>query len=340
MFELKQKDPIDVVVAWVDDEDPLWRADFDRHSGKATRFSDRGVNRYRDWGLLRYWFRGLEKYAPWVRRVHFVTCGHYPSWLNLDHPKLQLVRHTDYIPLKDLPTFNARPIEINFHRIKGLAEKFVYFNDDMFLINEAPRKIFFKGNLPRDSAILTAYNGLGVSKVRLNSTAIINQHFSKWKCIRKYPFRWFNIRYSAELLRTLLLLPWENFTGFQDNHLPNCYLKSTFLEVWKKEFNLLSETSSSKFRDNDRDVSQHLFKFWQIAAGKFVPINRNQVGEYYALGRDCTDLISKRIQHSRRPIICLNDIDAGTEGFSIKRDKIIKAFDTKLSCKSEFELGS
>ena len=56
------------------------------------------------------------------------------EWLNTKHPKLNIVCHEDFIPQKFLPTFNSHTIEWNFHRIPGLTEQFVYFNDDMFLL--------------------------------------------------------------------------------------------------------------------------------------------------------------------------------------------------------------
>lgn len=28
---------------------------------------------YREWGTFKYWFRGVEKFAPWVNKVYLVT---------------------------------------------------------------------------------------------------------------------------------------------------------------------------------------------------------------------------------------------------------------------------
>lgn len=94
--------------------------------------------------ILQYWFRGVEKFAPWVNRIYFVTWGHIPSWLNLSHPKLKVVRHEEFIPTDYLPTFSSHPIELNLHRIKGLSERFVYFNDDTFLIRPVLQEDFFQ----------------------------------------------------------------------------------------------------------------------------------------------------------------------------------------------------
>ena len=135
-----EKYPIDFIITWVDGNDPLWQAEKAKY--QAVK-GDASVNRYREWDTLRYWFRGVEKFAPWVNKVFFVTWGHLPSWLNTEHPKLRIVKHTDYIPSEYLPTFSSRPIDMNFHRIEDLSEHFVYFNDDMFLLRPVQQADFF-----------------------------------------------------------------------------------------------------------------------------------------------------------------------------------------------------
>ena len=127
---------IDLVIPWVDGNDVEWKKEKD----KCLEAGDGRVNRYRDWDNLRYVFRGIEKYMPWIRKIHFVTWGHLPEWLNVEHPKLNIVKHQDYIPEKYLPTFSSHTIEMNLHRIKGLAEQFIYTNDDIFFLKDI---IFF-----------------------------------------------------------------------------------------------------------------------------------------------------------------------------------------------------
>ena len=133
-----QDKAIDIVLAWVDGSDPVWREE------KRKRMEEQGISvnvddredRYRDWDLMRYWFRGIEKFAPWIRKIHFVTWGHLPEWMDVANPKLHIVNHKDYIPEKYLPTFNSNVIEMNFYRIEGISEDFIYFNDDMFLLDQ------------------------------------------------------------------------------------------------------------------------------------------------------------------------------------------------------------
>ena len=87
---------IDFVVTWVDMDDPEWKKQFHQYSGKIdNRVNEVSEARFRDYGFLKYWFRGVEKFTPWVRKVHFVTSGQQPDWLNVDHPKLNLVSHED-----------------------------------------------------------------------------------------------------------------------------------------------------------------------------------------------------------------------------------------------------
>lgn len=140
--------PIDFVIPWVDGSNPEWMASYAAYARQEDRRFNRKGERFRDWGLLRYWFRGVEKYAPWVRTVHFITNGQLPSWTNLHHSKLHFVKHSDYLPERYLPTFSANSIELNLHRIDGLSEQFVYFNDDMFLSAPVQPDDFFIKGLP------------------------------------------------------------------------------------------------------------------------------------------------------------------------------------------------
>ena len=69
--------PIDFVVTWVDGNDPDWFREKMKYQGIDIT-SGNAENRFRDGGTFRYWFRGVEKFAPWVNRVFLITCGHYP----------------------------------------------------------------------------------------------------------------------------------------------------------------------------------------------------------------------------------------------------------------------
>jgi len=325
--------PIDFVICWVDGNDKEWQEK--KRKFDPGMFSDSRDIRYRDWDNLQYWFRGVEKFAPWVNKIHFVTYGHIPSWLDVNHPKINIVKHEDYIPEKYLPTFSARPIEINLHRIKGLAEQFVYFNDDMFIVSKTNKIDFFKDGKPCDiAAIDIAISSDDVhGNAKLNSVNIINKYFSKKQVLNKNNLQWYNLKYGKHLMRTILLTPWKIFTGFYTPHLPNSFLKRTFEKVWDYEYEILKLTSSHKFREKN-DVTQYLFKFWQLVSGEFVP--RKNIGKHFKIGINQREITSA-IEKQKYKIVCLNDNDE-IENFEESKNEIINSFNKILSRKSSFEL--
>ncbi|WP_232678914.1 stealth conserved region 3 domain-containing protein [Nocardioides sp. R-C-SC26] len=130
--------PVDAVFTWVDGADPVWETARARRLGASSDRAHRserssGRARYADRGELRYSMRGLHLFAPWVRTIHVVTAGQVPAWLDASHPAIHLVDHREILPAAALPTFNSHAIEAAVHRIEGLAEHFVYLNDDFFL---------------------------------------------------------------------------------------------------------------------------------------------------------------------------------------------------------------
>ena len=328
-------DKIDFVLIWVDDSDPVWQADFETYS--EIEFGDARKIRYRDWGTLKYWFRGVEKFTPWVNNVYFVTCGHVPEWLNLENPKLKFVQHSDYIPKEWLPTFNSHTIELNLHRIKGLSENFVYFNDDTFIIDYLSKERFFKNGQPCDIAALNAYQPSGdmTDHIAINNVALINQQFCKASVIKTNFAKWFSPSYRGRLLRTAALMAYPKFTGFIDPHLPNAYKKDTFHKVWGLYEESLAKTSESKFRKMD-NVNQYIFRYYQLVTGNFQPINPKNTSLSYSVVNDTVFALAvENIKTQKKPLICLNDGDISD--FTAAKKSLCDAFETILPEKSGYE---
>ena len=100
----------------------------------ADSFDSFSASRFRDNDELKYSLRSIEKFAPWIRKVFIVTNGQIPSWLDLSNPKVQIITHDQiFLNKSQLPTFSSAAIELNLHRIPGLSDYFIYFNDDVFL---------------------------------------------------------------------------------------------------------------------------------------------------------------------------------------------------------------
>ena len=325
---------IDFVMIWVDGNDLEWRKSKAKYNGDEELFNINDV-RYRDWDTLHYWFRCVEKFAPWVRKIHFVTCGHVPQWLKLEHPKLNFVKHSDYIAAEYLPTFSSHPIELNLHRIEGLSEKFVYFNDDMFLIAPVKEEDFFVNGLPRGYGVLNppTADKHGIATIIMNNLGIIEEHYDFKTQLKKHWRKWFHPIYGSKIIRTCLLLPWMRYVGFLDLHLPSSFLKSTFEEVWQKEEDLLKTVSSHRFRDT-ADVNQWVMSYWQVASGRFVP-GDPRIGRAFYLSGDVSG-VADIIRKQKMKMICLNDSEK-VANIDMIRQQIAEAFDSIVGEKSSFE---
>ena len=330
------QDQIDFVIIWVDGNDPEWRREKNAYKNVLTNQEDDSEHRYRDWDNLRYWFRGVEKYCPWVRKIHFVTWGHLPSWLNVKHEKLDVVLHQDYIPEQYLPTFSSHTIELNIHRIADLSEHFVYFNDDMFIIKPMREEDFFCDGKPCDSAVMNVhcYNMEDmVIMAPFRDIGVINHEFNMRQVIRKNPWGWFNLKYGINILRNVILLACPRFPGMLQQHLPASYCKTTFVDVWKKYYGILDETCKHRFREMT-DVNQWVFKEWQLASGNFYPRSL-KVGK--SIPAYNIDAACRCIREQQADMLCLNDTEMSNEEFKRCVSLVNSAFESILPGKSSFE---
>lgn len=330
--------PIDIVLTWVDGTDSAWIEEKEKYANKQS--SSVHVYDYQDWGLLPYWFRCIEKNAPWARYIYFVTWGHLPSWLNTNHPKLKVIRHTDFIPKKYLPTFSSHTIELNLHRIPGIAERFVYFNDDTYLLKKVDASFFFKNGLPCDCAVINPIapaNRNCIAHLMLTTAGVINENYSKRQVMKANLWKWVNVKYFPLVLLNIMFIPWSRFVGLYESHLPTSMLKSTYEEVWGKEYDLLNNTCLHKFRDFKVDVNQWIMKDWQIVNGKFTPRSIH-AGKRFAIS-DVEDAkkYSAVIKNESSPMVCVND-HISDETYKLAAEIMRTAFNENYSEKSTFEL--
>ncbi len=323
---------------WVDMDDPAWREQFARYSGRPqTDNSNNSTSdaRFRDHGFLRYWFRGVERFAPWVRRVHFVTCGQRPDWLDTSNPRLNLVDHRDYIPHEFLPCFNSGVLESYFHRISGIAQRFVYFNDDFFLTAPTPPERFFRNGLPCDIATFR-YNSGGSqwAKMLRNNIAIINQHFDKQTVMRQWHDKWFAPEYGAKAWLNYLLRFYPRFVTLRTPHNAQPYLRSTYEKVWAAAGKELTEASMHRFRTAD-DLTQELFRTWQICEGNFEPYNTYVDTRMFPLVLRPGQAI-EAVREQKYKLVCLND-NVHIRNYAQVMASLEAAFETILPDKSSFE---
>lgn len=184
--------PIDIVYLWVDGSDLDWLAIKNNYLQVHQEqlnipIEACSANRFFDHEELKYSLRSILEFAPFINHIYIVTMNQKPTWL-IDHPKITLIDHTEIFPNpNDLPTFNSQALECHLHRIPGLSEYFIYFNDDVFLGRPITPYDFFT----EDGKLKVLFEkGLTVSKSKavqsslyrkawVNSCALLDEHFVK-----------------------------------------------------------------------------------------------------------------------------------------------------------------
>lgn len=145
----KAGQPVDVVFTWVDNRDPAWQA---KHQAASNLSNQQGLYsndsaRFANHNELYYSVHSVQKFMPWVRNIYIVTDAQIPPWLKTrKHNNIHIINHTEIIEQHYLPTFNSHVIEAHLHKIPGLSENFIYFNDDVFVARPLQAEHFFRAN--------------------------------------------------------------------------------------------------------------------------------------------------------------------------------------------------
>lgn len=146
---------VDAVIAWVDGSDPAHIRKRNEHlAGRVTSLHESYSNaRFQNNGELWYCINLIRKNAPWIRNIFLITDAQCPDWLTESKRSelgVQLVDHKVLFAGHEsvLPTFNSISIETILHRVPGLADRFIYFNDDFFIIRPVNESDYFDGSLP------------------------------------------------------------------------------------------------------------------------------------------------------------------------------------------------
>ena len=144
---------VDAVVTWVDGDDPDHRRKLEEFLGPDSRNRPSGAHptRFCSRGEIEYCVTSLLRFAPWLRNIHIVTDGQTPPLIarlrgsRYEH-RVRMVDHrTIFSGFEEhLPTFSNRAIESVLWRIPGLAEHFIYLNDDFQVIRPVAVEDFFR----------------------------------------------------------------------------------------------------------------------------------------------------------------------------------------------------
>ncbi|MBQ9722521.1 MAG: hypothetical protein IJV84_03260 [Bacteroidales bacterium] len=292
---------MDAVITYVDGNDPAWKRDYERYTHVPVM-----EKRYRDWGTLKYLLRGIETCMPFVRNVYLVVSheSQVPQWA--DTANLKIVLHRDIIPEEYLPTFNSTAIEMFLHKIEGLNEQFIYFNDDMFPVRTCTEEDFFRDG-----------------KARLGMTNhLFASGLYKIQC-----------RNSDRLARKALGLS-PSCLFVRPQHICSPMLRSECENAFRAVTDEVL-TSISRLRE-PKNLNQYFYLDYMYHGGKLVAEKISN--KHFSTAVASAEKISAFIMEPYRTFCCINDVRMSEEKFNNMRKAIVEAFEVRFPLKSVFEL--
>lgn len=292
---------MDIVITYVNGLDPVWQKEYETFTNTPIV-----EKRFRDWGTLRYLFRGIEVNMPFIRKVHLVVSGdsQVPEWLNRE--EVDVVLHRDIIPEQLLPTFNCNPIEMHLQNIKDLDEEYLYFNDDIFPLLPCKPTDFFR-------------EGRGV--IRMSRHLLVMDMF---KQICRNSNR---VAYEALGRRPSCLF-------LRPQHVCTPMLKSEVQAVYdaSKEKILSSMTPTR----SGKNINQYLFLDYMYLKGKI--INERLSKKHFSVGVVSARKLRDFIVNPTHKLTCVNDVKLSEERYEELRAALIAAFEERFPKKSKFEI--
>lgn len=310
----QMRDPIDVVLTWVDGADPVWRAAFDQHReavGLSPAHHSAHDSRYRSRDELRYLLRSLWAYAGWARRIHVVTAGQRPAWL-IEDDCLRVVDHSEILPAAALPTFNSHSIEASLHRIPDLAEHFIYFNDDMLLGRPTRPETFFTAN--------------GLPKVFSSDAIVLTDEDDETRAADT----------AARRGRELLDAQFGRVVAHKPHHAPYALRVSSCEAMERDVQELIDQTRHSRFRSSsDLSVAASFAMHHALARG--VAVSGELAAEYVHVESGRLALHLARTQWlGEFDAICINETES-PGGLDDRERRISSFFETCYPVASPWE---
>jgi len=338
---------IDFVLPWVDSTDKAWQKEKEKYDKQSIKTFNNASMRFQDWGTLRYVLRGIEKNCSWYNKIYIITEGHLPAWLDIEHDKIIIVTHDDlYINKSHLPVFNSSSIEMNLINIKGLSDKFVYLNDDTLILKNLDKTRFFKegkpvdflshGWLPRNSWFEKIRGMNSWAHSLKNNIQLINKHRSPLQFNNQ---QLYHPSYSlkTKISNFLLHKIYKKILWLEHWHHPIPYLKSTLHDVYELFEEDMMLCSSNRFRSNN-DLTQYLYRYWQLANGNFYPYKYND-GKYYKI-RNIKDIDKCLSDIEKYSFLCPNDSLPDTisnNDYLYIQNKLLNKLEELLPNKATFE---
>ena len=226
---------IDAVITWVDGSDQEYKKKIEKHLTTSTNYK----KQYLQANEIEYCVKSILKFAPFIRKIFIVTDNQKPSFSSLENliasNKVKVVDHKEIFKgyEKYLPTFNIRSIDAVLHRIEDLSEMFVYFNDDVFLVDKICEEDWFV----KDKAVLM---GKWARSYSINPLKVLSGKLKKSLGLRPS----FNASQSKA----------ANISGFKKEYFKSYHtarpqIKSVIKEFYHKNPKYLTDQIKYRFRN-------------------------------------------------------------------------------------------
>jgi hypothetical protein len=277
---------IDMVFSWVDgSSDEFLRERAKRMQSYVVGEGDDSEARYRQIDELKYALRSVYLFAPWVRRIFIATDSPAPAWL-AEHPRVRIVRSEEFFADPEaLPTHNSHAVESQLHRIEGLAEHFLYSNDDMFFGRPVSPDVFFSPGGITKFIEATTRIGLGESSPERSG-----------------------FENSARVNRALLA---GRFGKVTTRHLEHCAapLRRSVMGELEAAFpDEFRRTARSQFRSaTDISVTNSLYHYYSLLTGKAVVQQQARVQYIETTLRRALPAMDRLLKRRDQDMFCLND---------------------------------
>lgn len=250
MKEKEQQFDVDLVYLWVDGNDPVWLSKRNAFFGNVQTTADVSCKgRYANNDELKYSLRSIEKNAPWIRNIYIVTDEQTPDWLDTSNPRIHLVDIREIIPEKSLPCYNSSLIEHFWHKLPGLAEHFLYSNDDMYINRPVTRETFYD---PKD----------GFPIVRLFHRPV--RRLAMWMKQHVLHKPLTNYAKTIHHAATLVLKKYGKYFNAKPHHNIDAYLKSDYEHTFETFRDEIEATLENHIRKPD-DVQRVIYTYVPLA---------------------------------------------------------------------------
>lgn len=118
---------MDIVFTYVDFEDENWHKQKQKDCKIKSQYNNQHNSNLNE---IKYAVKSIEKYFKQHRNIYFVTNnGKLPKCLPIKKNYKSIL----YSDLVGNRTYNSCSIETSLHKINGLSEYYIYFNDDTLL---------------------------------------------------------------------------------------------------------------------------------------------------------------------------------------------------------------